>query len=68
MIVVDKFNTYKEVETHLDMAKRCYTIIKQNYIADVVLVNKEGTDGLLEEDIEYEVRLILYDQPVQRDK
>ena len=67
MIVVDKFNTLTEVAVHLDMAKKCYAIIKQRYLASVVLVAKEGTDGLIEEDIEYEVRLLLYDPPVQRD-
>lgn len=67
MIVVDKFNTYTEVLTHLEMAKTCYAIIKQQYLASIAIVDKEGTDGLIEEDMEYEVRLLLYEPPISRD-
>ncbi len=53
MIVVDKFQTWSQVLAHLDMAKRCYRIIKQDY-ESVIGVEE------IEDDIVYIVVLKLY--------
>ena len=60
-VVVDTFRAYEQVTIHLVEAKRCYAIINQKYTEYVFARDKDNTDGLDEDEIEYVVRLMLHD-------